>query len=153
MMVGLGVVPRSERGLVRHGGRRGGRNRSGSGERGQGLASDVSTAALEGLVGSGRGGEGRPATKRETGVVGELAARLPDQPEHGLAGVAHHLAHAVEQHEAEPLGRASWSSSGRATRLKADSRLYRSTLRRNQAALAPNLWLGKASAASSLVST
>jgi hypothetical protein len=33
-------------------------------------------------------------------VVRELAACLPDPSEHGLAGVAHHLADAVEKHEA-----------------------------------------------------
>jgi hypothetical protein len=85
--------------------------------------------------------------EREAGGVGELAARLADQPEHGLAGVTHHLADAVEQHEAQPLGPVS---SGRATRLKVDSRLSSITLSRDHAALAPK---GKASAASSLVST
>ena len=66
----------------------------------------------------------RAGGERETGGVGELATRLADQPEHGLAGVADDLADAVEEHEAQPLGPGVVQlGSGRATRLKAESRL------------------------------
>ena len=59
----------------------------------------------------------------ETGSVGQRRRRLADQTQHGLAGVPDDPADAVEEHEAQPLGPASCSASGRATRLNADSRL------------------------------
>jgi hypothetical protein len=46
---------------------------------------------------------GGPRPSATRGTVGEPAARGADQPEHGLAGVRHDLADAVEQHEAQPL--------------------------------------------------
>jgi ABC-type transporter Mla maintaining outer membrane lipid asymmetry ATPase subunit MlaF len=61
-------------------------------------------------VATSQGGSGQAAVTRgglrpsATGVVGELAARLADQPEHRLAGVTHDLADAVQEHKAQALG-------------------------------------------------
>ena len=102
---------------------------------------------------SGGGAKRRAGGERQTGAVGEPAARLADQPEHGLAGVTHDLAEAVEEDEAQPLGPGGVQLRRQSDALEPESRLWSSTLSLNQAALAPNFWLGSASAASSLVST
>ena len=53
---------------------------------------------------SGRDDQRRAGGEGEPGGVGQPAAGVADQAQHGLAGVTHDLADAVEEHEAQALG-------------------------------------------------